>query len=429
MLVAKQFAEATKPSAPQAKKGNDFPPTFDEAGLKKTAADEAPAGKEIPQETAAPEQAHASAEEDPQYQVVVEQMGIKAKGQKTPAKKPEQKQGQTVLAAKAATKDLTNKRYLKENHLRKIGLVQPDDLTAPQFMAEFGVAVQKLATNVPTNNSDEQRAVFESAQKTATRDVATQGKSHSQPLRDEADKDPSKYPDNKKEEATDYKLERDPVGNVPAIKQARAAAPKRESEKVISLDDKSRELDEALQNHDVRGQKINIDEGSLAFPVSGEKSFDEAGEAKRQAQVEIAKAKPKYRQEEEGVIGKSQNDIDSLVNVQGLLGHYGLRSGGFKKVLGAQELHKSGIISVKQTFSNRVEEIYKDTKAKVDEALNSLTEGYTIEEELEWILADADTWFKWWTRKNLNISIPAFLNVAILPMITKIGSSPNTNDS
>ena len=403
---ATQAGEAVEPSAPQAKKGNEIPSTIDETRSKESTPGEAPPGKEIPQEAAASEQAPASAEEDPQYQIVVEQMEIKAKGQKTPAKKPEQKQGETVLAAKAATKDLTNKRYLKENHLRKIGLVQSDDLTVSRFMSEFGVAVRKLATNVPTNNSDEQRTVFESAQKTATRDVATQGKSHSQPLRAEADKDPATYSDNEKEEATDYKLERDPVGNVPAIKQARAAAPKPESEKVISLDDKSRELDEALQNHTVAGQKINIDENSLAFPVSGEKSFDEAGEAKRQAQAEIAKATPKYRQEEKGVIGKSQNDIDSLVNVQGLLGHHGLRSEGFKKVLGHQDRHKTGISSVKQTFSNRVEGIYKGAKEKVDEALNSLTEGYTIEEELEWILTDADTWFKGWTRANLEYIYP-----------------------
>ena len=408
-VIPEQFAEAGEPPAPQAEKGNEFPPALDETGLKKTAAAEAPAGEEVPQEVAAPEQAPASPEEDPQYQVVVQEMEIKARRQKTPAKKPEQKRDETVLAAKAATKDLTNTRYARENHLHKLGLVQADDLTVPQFMAEFGIAVQKLEANVPTNNSDEQRAVFERAQKTATQDLATQGKNHSQPFRDEANKDPLKYPDNKKEEAGDYKLERDPAGNVPAIKQARAAAPKPESEKVISLDDKSRELDEALRNHDVAGQKINIEESSLAFPVSGEKSFDEAGEAKRQAQAEIARSTPRYREQETEVIGKSQNDIDSLVNVRGLQGHHGLRSAGFKKVLGHQEQHETGIVSVKQKFSNRVEEIYKDTKAKVDEALNSLTEGYTIEEELEWILTDADNWFKSWTRTNLEYIYPGLL--------------------
>ena len=98
--------------------------------MKESAAGEAPAGKEIPKEAAAPEEAPASPEEDPQYQVVVEEMEIKAKHQKTPAKKPEQKQAETVLAAKAATK-VTYKHTDKarENHLSKIALVPPDDLT------------------------------------------------------------------------------------------------------------------------------------------------------------------------------------------------------------------------------------------------------------------------------------------------------------
>ena len=114
-VVSKQVA------APQAKKGNEFLPALDETGLKKSVADEAPVGREISGETTTPEEAPATPEEDPQYQVVVEAMAIKAKHQKTPSKTPEQKQGETVLAAKAATKELTNTRYAKENHLNKIG--------------------------------------------------------------------------------------------------------------------------------------------------------------------------------------------------------------------------------------------------------------------------------------------------------------------
>ena len=341
----------------------------------------------------------------PRTRGLLADMGAKAKNQRTPPKTPEEKQDETVLAAKEESIEGTNKRKGYQNVLRKLDDVQPGDLTVPQFMTEFDVAIKKLAADVPKNNSDEARAVFESKQKTATQDVATQGENHSRPLRDAANQDPSNYPDKEKEKATGYKLEPDPPGNVPAIKQAKAAAPKPETDKVISLDDKSRELDDALQNHDVGGQKINIDEGSLAFPVSGEKSFDEAGESKRQAQAEIAKAKPKYRQEEKGVISKSQNDIDSLVNVRGLQGHHGLRSAGFKKVLGSQEKHKTNIKSVKETFLEKVEGIYKDTKDEVNEALDSLHESETIDKTLEDILTDADTWFKWWTRNEFGIHI------------------------
>ena len=134
--------------------------------------------------------------------------------------------------------------------------------------------------------------------------------------------------------------------------------------------------------------------------------------------------KPRYREQETEVIGKSQNDIHSLVNVRGLQGHHGLRSEDFKKVLGHQEQHKTGIVSVKQEFSKKVDGIYKFTKEKVDEALNSLTgEAYTIDEELEWILTDADTGSKGGPERIWNTYIPGLLNIATLPTITKIGST------
>ena len=156
------------------------------------------------------------------------------------------------------------------------------------------------------------------------------GNSKPDRMHEEVEKDPLKYPDNKTVEPATYELKEDPAGDTPAIKQARVAAPKPAPDADVSMDDKSRELDDALVNHDVQGQKVDIDEGSLAFPVSGEKSFDEAGETKRQAQAEIAKTAPRYRQQEQGVITKSQHDIDGLVNIKGLMGHHESRSKGFK---------------------------------------------------------------------------------------------------
>src|SRR6266496_5742443 len=50
--------------------------------------------------------AAANAQEDPAHQSVASNMGTKAKVQKTPIKTPEEKQQETVLAAKAATKKI-----------------------------------------------------------------------------------------------------------------------------------------------------------------------------------------------------------------------------------------------------------------------------------------------------------------------------------
>ena len=160
-------------------------------------------------------------------------------------------------------------------------------------------------------------------------------------------------------------------GSMPKLPSAKEAAPKPKTDEEISLDDQSRSLDNALSNHEVNGQSINIDEGSLAFPISGEKTFDEAGEAKRKAQDEIAKAKPRYRDAEGGLISKSQEDIQSLVNT-GLAGHHESRSTSFKEVLGTQKEHESNIEGQKRSVFTKFEGIYSETKRKVNEELEKL---------------------------------------------------------
>jgi len=350
----------------------------------------------------------ANAKEDPAHQAVVTEMGVKAKRQRTPTKTPEDKRDETVLAAKEESRPNTNISNAYENYLGKLDKVQSKDLTVPEFMAEFMATIKKLETKVPTNDSVDQRVIFVAEQEMAKQDVANQGKSHSEPLREESSKDPRGYADNKKEEATGYRLELDPAGNVPSIPQAKAAAPKPEPDKAVSLDDKSRELDEAFQNHDVGGQKIDIDEGSLPFTVSGEKSFDEAGETKRQAQIELAKAKPKYRQEEKAVITKSEMDIHALVNVRGLQQNHNLRAQGFGNVLGEQVKHKAGILSAKQPFLERVDRAYNAARRGITAALNSLQADETIDQTFENITTEADEWFKWWTREKLEYVYPGF---------------------
>src|SRR5262245_58097815 len=185
-------------------------------------------------------------------------------------------------------------------------------------MVQFKATTNQLAETLPKTNDEygtvHAAAKLGAAKALATAQVANQTKAQSDPLRTEAAKNPSDYQDTKKADTKAHQLEIDPAGAPLAIKQADAAAPKPRTADEISLDDKSRSLDEALLNHNAGGQTINIDEGSLAFAKSGEQSFDEAAETKRKAQDEIKKAAPRYREEERAVIGKSQDDIQSLVN-------------------------------------------------------------------------------------------------------------------
>ena len=407
----KQPAEAEEAAAQQARKETEFPPPVDEAGSKDSAA-EAPLREETLSPTAPGEKAPATPEEDSSYQAVVKQLEVKGQTEAIPPKKPERKQVETKLAANLTPQEI-GKQNAYDTHLTelaKLEKIQPD-LTVEQFMREFKAITDNLAGKLPAHKEQHgtvQAAVDLSVAKgRAIQEAANQRNAHSDSLRDEAAKKASDYPDTGKQEAKTYELKVDPPGNIPTIRNAKAAAPKPKTDNEISLDAESRSLDDALLNHDVSGQTINIDEGSLAFPISGEKTFAEAGEAKRKAQDEIAKAKPTYRDAESGLISKSQDDIQFLVNT-GLEGQHESRSTSFKEVLGAQKEHGGIIEGQKRDVFAQFEGIYNETKKNVDKELATLS---GIEETFQKILGEAEKYFNSLVRTDLEyIYTPGILD-------------------
>ncbi|HEY7181488.1 MAG TPA: hypothetical protein VIC84_08710 [Blastocatellia bacterium] len=330
---------------------------------------------------------------------------MKADRVKTPVKKPPAKTDETKSAASLKPKDEESKQAYGA-HLTAMGDVQ-SELKVEDFMKSFEEATKKLAAALPKNQA-EQRSIFErlDAEGETKDEVASQNKLHSEPLRKEAGKKDTDYsPAEKAPEAPELKI--DPLGNIPKIEHAEAAAPKPKADDEISLDEQSRSLDNALQNHNVNGQTINIDEDSLAFPRSGEKSFDEAGASKRQAQEAIAKSGPRYRGAEGGIISESQREIHKLVN-SGLQGQYQLRSGSFKAVLGAQQSHADTIQGRKRDALEKFKRSYEKTKEDVNKELEKLN---GIEEKFEEIVSAADNYFQEQVKKQLEyIYTPGFFD-------------------
>ena len=387
---------------PQVRKDKERRPRIDEDESMKRAA-EATGGRELPEATDSAEEAAASPEEDPAHKAVVGQLQVKAKNQETPLKKAEQKQQETILAANLTSVEVHDENA-KKKHLKKMKEVvekaQPHELTVEEFMGEFKDTTKQVAAKLPQNQDklESETSGVEVAVGKASAKQSVANLKRTQSLR-AATKDSPADRDNEPEQTKPYQLERDPAGNVPTIKNAKTAAPKPKTEKAISLDDQSRALDDALVNHNVGGTTINIDEGSLAFPVSGEKTFDEAGEFKRKAQDEIRKAKPKYREEEGGVINKSQADIQSFVN-SGLKFHNQSRSNKFGDVFGVQKRHEGNIVHKKRSALSELQGIYNETKNKVDKELDEL-KNPSIEDVFEKILNNAEEDFKKSVRERL----------------------------
>ena len=365
------------------------------------ASKESAVEQEQPKEPVTSAQTPSTPEEDPAYQAVVKQLEVKAKKERTPTKTAKQKQQETVSAANLPA-EVTAKEKAYGEDLDKLAAVP--QFTVDAFMIEFNQTIEKLAKTIPDKRGgppqgyeawDEKRertaGELAAGRPTANQELKKHSKTHAESYGTPTVK---KLSDQvlKENQAAKSELKLDPVGSTPTLQQARTAAAKPKTEKAISLDDQSRALDEALVGHHVGGQTINIAEASLALPISGEKSFDEAGETKRRAQLEILKAKPRYREQEKGVITKSEGEIHSLVNTTALQGHHARRSESFKGVLDKQEHHKGNIKKGKVTAFSQFETIYQKTKINVDAALKKIDPD-AIEKKLTPILTAAEAYF------------------------------------
>src|SRR5262245_41845145 len=284
-----------------------------------------------------------------------------------------------------------------------------EDFTVAGFTEKFRAKIDQIASNLPKQKDDQgsvARVVAFATEKSATvQEVKNQNQNLSARMRKETDKNPLDLKDKVTTKAPTLKV--DPAGNTPELKTTRAAIPKPRTNQEISMDSESRALDDSLKNHNVAGQNVNIDEGSLAYPVSGETGFDEAGEAKRKAQEQIRKLVPSYRAEERGVIAKSDAEISNTVKA-GLNEQHKIRSGKFGDVLGKQKHHESNITGAKEVVFAKFQNIYKEAKRQVDEELAKIS---NIETEFEAVLNKADEKFKAWVHQDLEyIYTPGFFD-------------------
>ena len=351
--------------------------------------------------------APARPQEDPAYQAVIRQLNAKSKAEKEPPKKPRQKQIETKLAANLEPQEAGRQDAL-QSHLDALGQAQPHELTEEQFMGQFKEAARQLGEKLPPDKEQNETvsAVVAIAmeKQSAARKLAAQEQAVAGPLQAAAKNPVDPRPGAAPEQHT---LQRDPAGPQPAIRNAGAAAAKPRADAEISLDDKSTELDDVLRNHDVQGQKLDISEESLAYPRSGEATFDEAGETKRKAQEEIAKAGPLYRAGEKALIGQSQGEMKSIAEI-GLGQQHDLRGKSFGEVLGAQNTHKDNVQAKKRAFLHDLETIYGDTKKKVESELAKIGD---IEETFETIVNEASDCFASRVKQNLEyIYIPGFFD-------------------
>lgn len=346
-------------------------------------------------------------ENDPAYRTVVTQLGRTAARLKTPGKRAEEKAKEKEEEVKGASLLPPVRRQQERGYQQQMvdlgaaPIPKIEEFTIDTFMEAFKRGFEELAKQLP-KASENNRAVsnavdFSSEKAVAVRNLESQRDDKSRALRDTAARPPMDAPWAKATPAAALELTRDQSGPVPVVRNATAAAPKPIPSEDISLDDQSEALDDALTNQVAGGQTLTISEASLALPVSGEKDFDEAGEAKRKAQEAIRKLIPGYRVVEAGVLNKARSNAASLVET-GLRDSHGVRHESFGAVLGHQERREKSVEGQKDVVLTEFARIYGAKKKAVDDELDALN---VIGDDFQKVLTDVETGLKNWVRNNL----------------------------
>lgn len=342
-------------------------------------------------------------ESDAGYQGVVKKLGTNASRQKTPVKEPDAKVGEISVAAELPpARRNEEKAYAQQmDDLAAAPIPKIEDFTVENFMEAFRHGFEELAKQLP-NASKDNHAVsnavnFGSEKAIAVKELKSQSDTKSEALRTAASRNPQEIAKRSDSPPPAPELTADPAGPVPAIPNASAAAPKPVPSKDISLEDQSKALDDALKNQVAGGQVVNISEDSLPFPVSGEKSFAEAGEEKRKAQEMIRRIIPSYRGVETPALAKARTSVNHVVNT-GLEDYHGKRQESFGGVLDVQQRNEHVVEGQKDAVVGQFAITYAQTKILVDLELLTLN---GVGEEFEGILTKAESDLKSWVRNNL----------------------------
>jgi hypothetical protein len=406
-------------AAPKSRAKKPAPPSTPEAAVPPAAAARADVAAAVPSDGAdvplemAPVAARVSPENDAGYQAVVRKLGTTASRLKTPVKDTGAKVGEISVAAELPPARQKEKRAYDQqmDDLAAAPVPTIEDFTVEKFMEAFRLGFEELAKQLPKasegNHAVSNAVDFGSERKMAVQGLTSQCDDKSRALRQAASHDPHDIAAAIPAPPAAPELNADPAGPLPAIPNAAAAAPKPLPAKDISLDAQSKALDDSFKNQVAGGQVLNISEDSLPYQVSGEKSFDEAGEAKRKAQEMIRRILPSYRSTEAAALNKAKATVNNAVNT-GLQDFHAARQTSFGGVLEVQKHHEQSVEIQKDAVLSQFELTYTLTKVLVELELVTLN---GIGEKFEGILTAVENKLKAWVRNDLEyIYTPGILD-------------------
>ncbi|MFN8345209.1 MAG: GH-E family nuclease [Spirosomataceae bacterium] len=158
-------------------------------------------------------------------------------------------------------------------------------------------------------------------------------------------------------------LAKDALGGRPRPMDPAAAVPKPKQEEEISMEKKSRGLDELMAESKLTDEQL---------ANSNEPNFIRALDTKKEAQKKAAAVPVQYRTQETAVLTRSQNGARMTENkeVNAMIGQ---RDNAFTGVLGKQTSTKSADVTEQNRIKGELKRIYDATKTDVNKIFTDLT--------------------------------------------------------
>jgi hypothetical protein len=302
-------------------------------------------------------QASRSPQADPGFQAVVKRTEAVAKQQKghPPAKTK-------VTEAQAAAVPPPNEKESKaqDRQVQEINQRQPGQFNTAAFKAAL---MEKINAATPQNLDQADKFKDNNKLGAVKSDLSSQvgneKKRAAGPIEEKTKEDPKTGGISEK---TVTPIPPPPPGTPPVDVGSSQAVPKPKDASEVSMQQGSQSLDQQMTNAKVTEDQLE---------KSNEPEFKTALGAKKEAQVDAAKAPGEYRQKEQATLTQAQAQAQTATQTQ-LQGMQGQKSQVLSQVTGQQGTTKGQDEQKRAEIAGRIEGIYNNTKQKVETLLNSL---------------------------------------------------------
>jgi hypothetical protein len=354
-------APSTEPASEDAGKKGDKPEGKKEGGKKEKKGE----GEGTP---AAPV-ASVGPEDDPAFQAVHDQVSEAAAGQRVHPD-PKQKVAQVDAAAKLPAED---QEFANDAGAQMAGMDEENEkrkqegFTAATFKEKLAANLKDLEKTLPTDE--------DSAEEFKEEDGIGQIKDNINKDVKQSQVDATSGLEGAAETATPpatgmpvekaVPLKKDPTAKMPAGIDPAAAVPKPVRDEDVSMEKESEDIDVVMADNDITETQLE---------KSNEPKFQDGLEKKREAQAEAANAPAEYRKQEQEKL-EGAKLLASQGTKAGFKGMLGANKAGIAGVNASQNAAKKTDEEMQAEVNARFEEIYNETKLKVDDTLTKLGEA------------------------------------------------------